>query len=165
MNKEYRQRLFALMDEIDDLARIGFKLEKEEVTGEVEMPQEPEKELAIIEDKKITLEKLAKEIPEKPTGPNHDTTRRYTYTFKKFIVNMHRRHGMTFGEIADRYGVSKATVTKWCSDARYLDKIDLDGMKLKIESLEKENQKLQDENARLQKMIALAFGQGLEAQG
>lgn len=34
MNKEYRQRLFALMDEIDDLARIGFKLEKEEVTGD-----------------------------------------------------------------------------------------------------------------------------------
>lgn len=72
---------------------------------------------------------------------------------------------MTFGEIADRYGVSKATVTKWCSDARYIDKIDLDGMKLKIESLEKENQKLKDENERLQKMIALAFGQGLAAQG
>ena len=43
MNKEYRKRLFALMDEIDDLAKMGIHLEKEEVTGEVEMLQEPEK--------------------------------------------------------------------------------------------------------------------------
>ena len=42
MNKEYRKRLFALMDEIDDLAKMGIHLEKEEVTGEVEMLQEPE---------------------------------------------------------------------------------------------------------------------------
>lgn len=35
MNKEYRKRLFALMDEIDDLAKMGIHLEKEEVTGEV----------------------------------------------------------------------------------------------------------------------------------
>ena len=33
MNKEYRKRLFALMDEIDDLAKMGIHLEKEEVTG------------------------------------------------------------------------------------------------------------------------------------
>ena len=46
MNKEYRQRLFALMDEIDDLAKMGIHLEKEEVTGEVEMLQEPEKVFA-----------------------------------------------------------------------------------------------------------------------
>lgn len=43
MNKEYRKRLFALMDEIDDLAKMGIRLEKEEVAGEIEMPQEPEK--------------------------------------------------------------------------------------------------------------------------
>ena len=141
MNKEYRKKLFALMDEIDDLAKMGIRLEKEEVTGEVEMPQEPE-----------------------PTGPNHDKTRRYSANFKKFIVNMHKIHGMTFSEIAQRYGVAKATVTKWCTDARYIDAIDLEVMKSKIEALEKENEKLKEENTRLQKMIAFTFGQGLEAQ-
>lgn len=40
MSKEYRKRLFALMDEIDDLAKMGIRLEKEEVTGEVEIPQD-----------------------------------------------------------------------------------------------------------------------------
>lgn len=38
-------------------------------------------------------------------------------------------------------------------------------MKSKTEALEKENEKLREENARLQKMIALAFGHGLEAKG
>ena len=158
MNKEYRKRLFALMDEIDDLAKMGIRLEKEEVTGEVEVPQEPEKVQPKSEDKKNKIE----EIPEEPTGPNHDTTRRYSANFKKFIVNMHKIHGMTFDEITQRYGVAKATVTK-CTDARYVDGINLEAMKSKTEALEKENEKLREENARLQKMIALAFGQGLEA--
>lgn len=160
MNKEYRKRLFALMDEIDDLAKMGINLEKEEVTGEVEMLQEPEKAQPKIEVKKSKID----DIPEEPTGPNHDTTRRYSANFKKFIVNMHKIHGMTFDEITQRYGVAKATVTKWCTDARYVDGINLEAMKSKTEALEKENEKLREENARLQKMIALAFGQGLEAQ-
>lgn len=160
MNKEYRKKLFALMDEIDDLAKMGIRLEKEEVTGEVEMPQEPEQGQPKSEEKKRKIE----EIPEEPTGPNHDKTRRYSANFKKFIVNMHKIHGMTFSEIAQRYGVAKATVTKWYTDARYIDAIDLEVMKSKIEALEKENEKLKEENTRLQKMIAFTFGQGLEAQ-
>lgn len=52
MNKEYRKKLFALMDEIDDLAKMGIRLEKEEVTGEVEMPQEPEQGQPKSEEKK-----------------------------------------------------------------------------------------------------------------
>lgn len=104
MNKEYRKRLFALMDEIDDLAKMGIHLEKEEVTGEVEMLQEPEKAQPKIEVKKSKID----DIPEEPTGPNHDTTRRYSANFKKFIVNMHKIHGMTFDEITQRYGVAKA---------------------------------------------------------
>ena len=47
MNKEYRKKLFALMDEIDDLAKMGIRLEKEEVTGEVEMPQEPDRKSVV----------------------------------------------------------------------------------------------------------------------
>ena len=90
MNKEYRKRLFALMDEIDDLAKMGIHLEKEEVTGEVEMLQEPEKAQPKIEVKKSKIE----EIPEEPTGPNHDTTRRYSANFRKFIVNMHKIQGI-----------------------------------------------------------------------
>lgn len=79
MNKEYRKKLFALMDEIDDLAKMGIRLEKEEVTGEVEMPQEPEQGQPKSEEKKRKIE----EIPEEPTGPNHDKTRRYSANFKK----------------------------------------------------------------------------------
>ena len=161
MNKEYRKRLFDLMDEIDDLAKMGIRLEKEEIAGEVEIPQEPEKVQLKSEEKKNRVE----EIPEEPTGPNHDTTRRYSANFKKFIVKMHKIQGMTFDEITQRYGVAKATVTKWCTDARYVDEFSLEAMKAKTEALEKENAKLREENARLQKMIAFAFGRGLEAQG
>lgn len=161
MNREYRKRLFALMDEIDDLAQMGIKLEKEEITGEVEMPQEPEKKQPT-QCKNVIVDE---EIQEDGTGPNHDTTKRYAASFKKFIVNMHKIQGKTIDEITQRYGVSKATVTKWCSDARYVDGINLEAMKSKTEALEKENEKLREENARLQKMIALAFGHGLEAKG
>lgn len=160
MSKEYRKRLFALMDEIDELAKMGISLEREEISGEVEVLQRSEKVQPKIEVKKNKIE----EIPEEPTGPNHDTTRRYSANFKKFIVKMHKIQGMTFDEITQRYGVAKATVTKWCTDARYVDEFNLEAMKVKTEALEKENEKLREENAKLQKMIALAFGQGLEAQ-
>lgn len=33
MSKEYRKRLFALMDEIDELAKMGISLEREEISG------------------------------------------------------------------------------------------------------------------------------------
>lgn len=161
MSKEYRKRLFALMDEIDELAKMGISLEREEISGEVEVPQRSEKVQPKIEVKKNKIE----EIPEEPTGPNHDTTRRYSANFKKFIVKMHKIQGMTFDEITHRYGVAKATVTKWCTDARYVDEFSLEAMKAKTEALEKENEKLREENVRMQKMITLAFGQGLEAQG
>lgn len=160
MNREYRKRLFALMDEIDDLAQMGIKLEKEEITGEIEMPQEPEKKEPVQCKSAAADEEICKE----ENGPNHDTTKRYAASFKKFIVNMHKIQGKTIDEITQRYGVSKATVTKWCSDARYIDGISLEAMKGKTEALEKENEKLREENARLQRMIALAFGQGKEAQ-
>ncbi|MFR6521072.1 MAG: hypothetical protein ACLUPZ_03335 [Lachnospiraceae bacterium] len=71
MSKEYRKRLFALMDEIDELAKMGISLEREEISGEVEVPQRSEKVQPKIEVKKNKIE----EIPEEPTGPNHDTTR------------------------------------------------------------------------------------------
>ena len=158
MNREYRKRLFDLMNEIDDLAKMGIGLEKEEITGEVEIPQKNEKVQPEIKTKKVI-----EEIPEEATGPNHDKTKRYSATFKKFIVNMHRIHGLTFDEIADRYGVSKATVTKWCNDARYVDGISLEAIRAKTEVLEKENEKLREENARLQSMIAMAFGKEAQA--
>lgn len=160
MNREYRKRLFDLMDEIDDLAQMGIKLEKEEITGEVEMPQEPEKKQPT-QCKNVIVDE---EIQEDGTGPNHDTTKRYAASFKKFIVNMHKIQGKTIDEITQRYGVSKATVTKWCSDARYIDGISLEAMKKKIEAIEKENEKLREENAKMQRMIALAFGQVKEVQ-
>ena len=74
MSKEYRKRLFALMDEIDELAKMGIQLEKEEITGEVEIPQDPVK----VQSKIVTKTFTPEDIPEEPTGPNHDTTRRYS---------------------------------------------------------------------------------------
>lgn len=63
MSKEYRKRLFALMDEIDELAKMGISLEREEISGEVEVPQRSEKVQPKIEVKKNKIE----EIPEEPT--------------------------------------------------------------------------------------------------
>ena len=97
MNKEYRKRLFALMDEIDDLAKMGIHLEKEEVTGEVEMLQEPEKAQPKIEVKKSKID----DIPEEPTGPNHDTTRRYSANFKKCVDYLVK---MNTGNAAEKNG-------------------------------------------------------------
>lgn len=40
----------------------------------------------------------------------------YTPEFKKKIVRLHLEQGRTIKSLTSEYGVSKASVSKWCSD-------------------------------------------------
>lgn len=42
----------------------------------------------------------------------------YTPEFKKKIVRLHEEEGRTYKSITDEYGVSKASISKWCSELR-----------------------------------------------
>ena len=40
----------------------------------------------------------------------------YTPEFKKKIVRLHEKEGRTYKSITAEYGVSKASISKWCSE-------------------------------------------------
>lgn len=40
----------------------------------------------------------------------------YTPEFKKKIVRLHEEEGRTYKSIIAEYGVSKASISKWCSE-------------------------------------------------
>jgi transposase len=40
----------------------------------------------------------------------------YTPDFKKNIVRLHMEQGRTMKSITDEYGVSKASISKWCKE-------------------------------------------------
>ncbi len=40
----------------------------------------------------------------------------YTPEFKKKIVHLHEEEGRTYKSITAEYGVSKASISKWCSE-------------------------------------------------
>ena len=42
----------------------------------------------------------------------------YTPEFKKKIVRLHEEEGRTYKSITAEYGVSKASISKWCSELR-----------------------------------------------
>ena len=42
----------------------------------------------------------------------------YTPEFRKKIVRLHLKEGRTYKSITAEYGVSKATISKWCSELR-----------------------------------------------
>ena len=42
----------------------------------------------------------------------------YTPEFKKKIVRLHEEEGRTYKTITAEYGVSKASISKWCSELR-----------------------------------------------
>lgn len=41
---------------------------------------------------------------------------RYEPEFKRKIVKLHLQEGRTYKSITDEYGVSKATISKWCKE-------------------------------------------------
>ena len=40
----------------------------------------------------------------------------YTPEFKKKIIRLHEEEGRTYKSITAEYGVSKASISKWCSE-------------------------------------------------
>ena len=74
----------------------------------------------------------------------------YTPEFKKKIVRLHEEEGRTYKSITAEYGVSKASISKWCSE---FSKEDYDNMKEMLR-LKRENEELRKENLFLKKAAA-----------
>lgn len=79
----------------------------------------------------------------------------YTPEFKKKIVRLHEEEGRTYKSTAE-YGVSKASISKWCSEfsKECLSipeaKTEYDNMK-ELLKLKRENEELRKENLFLKK--------------
>ncbi len=86
-------------------------------------------------------------------------SRNYTPELKKKIVRLHEEEGRTYKSITAEYGVSKASICKWCSELREecqtnsQAKDDYDSMKEKLR-LKRENEELKKEVAFLKKAVA-----------
>jgi len=82
----------------------------------------------------------------------------YTSEFKKNIVRLHEE-GRTYKSITAEYGVSKASISKWCGELRKECqsspeiKEEYDNMK-EMRQLKKENEALRKENLFLKKAAA-----------
>ena len=72
----------------------------------------------------------------------------YTLEFKKKVIDLHKKCGRTYKSIADEYGVSKASISRWCSESQKNLQL------MKTHNLEKENLSLKQENRKLRKKIA-----------
>ena len=72
--------------------------------------------------------------------------------FKKKIVDIHEKDRRTYKSIADEYGVSKASISKWCSEFNKEYQRNLQIME--NNDLMKENARLKQENRKLRKKIA-----------
>ena len=149
MSKEYRQKLFDILNQIDELA---------EPTGESQ-EKTPVKDETKCMDGEKKIEKYQNGI-----NPERIQSRRYTPEFKKMIVRMHRDEGRTFESLTAAYGVSKATITKWCSDARYENRAKLDETTRELQSIRQDYEKVKEENAFLKKIVILMFGKEMEVQ-
>ncbi len=83
----------------------------------------------------------------------------YTPEFKKKIVRLHEEEGRTYKSITAEYGVSKASISKWCSELREecqtspQAKEEYDAMK-EILRLRKELEEAKKENLFLKKAAA-----------
>ena len=83
----------------------------------------------------------------------------YTPEFKKKIVRLHEEEGRTYKSITAEYGVSKASISKWCSEfskecqSSPEAKEDYDNMKEMLR-LKRENEELRKENLVLKKAAA-----------
>ena len=83
----------------------------------------------------------------------------YTLEFKKKIVRLHEEEGRTYKNTTAEYGVSKASISKWCSEfsiecqASLQAKEDYDSMKKNLR-LKRENEELSKETAFLKKAAA-----------
>ncbi len=83
----------------------------------------------------------------------------YTPEFKKKIVHLHEEEGRTYKSITAEYGVSKASISKWCSEfskecqTSPEAREEYDSMKENLR-LKKENEELRKEISFLKKAAA-----------
>lgn len=76
----------------------------------------------------------------------------YTPEFKKKIVRLHLEEGRTYKSITTEYGVSKASISKWCSELREECQTSQEAQD-EYDSM-KENLRLKKENEELRKEIS-----------
>lgn len=76
---------------------------------------------------------------------------RYTLEFKKKVIDLHKKCGRTYKSIADEYGVSKASISRWCSESN--KECQGNFKLLKACDLARENLRLKRENRKLRKII------------
>ena len=76
----------------------------------------------------------------------------YTPEFKKKIVRLHEEEGRTYKSITAEYGVSKASISKWCCEFR--EECQTDAQAKEDYDSMKENLRLKRENEELRKEIA-----------
>ncbi len=76
----------------------------------------------------------------------------YTPEFKKKIVHLHEEEGRTYKSITAEYGVSKASISKWCSEFSKECRTSPEAREA-YDSM-KENLRLKKENEELRKEIS-----------
>lgn len=152
MNKEYRERLFAIINQIDDFTEYAAAADEAKKQG---------KEAGANTAEENTAPEDA-EQDEEMKGPNSDRKVRYSQEFKEMIVHLHADEKWPFKQITEKYGVSKPTITKWCCDARYINKIKVDYEAKEIQRIMEENKKMKEENAFLKRVITMTFGTNME---
>ena len=71
----------------------------------------------------------------------------YEQEFKKKMVRLHEEEGRTFKSITAEYGVSKASVSKWCTEFRKecQEKVSADPNETNEYELMQENRRLRKE--------------------
>lgn len=143
MSKEYRKRLFDILNEIEELSEPI--LSEEVGSAASEKSEQPEENASW-----------------KSAEKNCDHKKRYSPEFKKMIVKMHRDEGRTCASITEEYGVSKASITKWCSDVRYENKAKLEETSKELQNMRQEYEKVKEENTFLKKIVILLFGKEME---
>lgn len=157
MNKEYMSKLFDVLSQIDDLAEPLKEKQEQMAVQEAKTMKEMKGETCM--DGETEIPKWATKIV-----PDRINSRRYSKEFKKMIVRLHKEEGWTFAKITEEYGVSKATITKWCSDARYENTAILQEKTRELQDTQQEYEKVRQENIFLKRIVIMMLGYEMEVQ-
>lgn len=155
MNKEYMSKLFDVLSQIDDLAEPLKEKQEQMAAQEARAAKEMKGETCM--DGENEIPKWATKIV-----PDRIESRRYSKEFKKMIVRLHKDEGWTFNKITEEYGVSKATITKWCSDARYENTAILQEKTKALQDTQQEYEKVRQENIFLKRIVIMMLGYEME---
>lgn len=157
MNKEYMSKLFDVLSQIDDLTEPLKEKQKQMAEQEAQVAKEMKGETCM--DGENEIPKWATKIV-----PDRIRSRRYSREFKKMIVRLHKEEGWTFTKITEEYGVSKATITKWCSDARYENTAILQEKTKALKDTQQEYEKVRQENIFLKRIVIMMLGYEMEVR-